>query len=205
MLRGLFLLLVLANLAFFAWSAGYLGAHDDGREPERLNNQIQPTRLQLAFVDEAAKAQPPLCRRIEPVVAATAEQLKSEWEAKGVSVVSQPLDENVYLVMIPGLADKAALERKTAELNRLGVRDTYAFPDHAPGAWIISLGGFRDEASARTHLARLGQRGVRSAKVEMRGRASGKVRLELSGAADRLAELVPGPLPALGAEVSACP
>jgi hypothetical protein len=70
---------------------------------------------------------------------------------------------------------------------------------------VISLGGFRDEASARTHLNRLGQRGVRSAKVEMRSKASGKVRLELTGPAERLAELAPGPLPALAAEISVCP
>jgi hypothetical protein len=204
-LRGLFLLLVLANLVFFAWSAGYLGRAEDGREPERLRDQYQPELLKVAVLDEVKRAAATACRRVEPVAPATADQFKAEWEAKGVQVDVQPIDENVYLVLIAGLTDKPSLERKLAELRRLGVRDTYSLPDHAPGTWAISLGSFRDENSARTHLSHMSQRGVRSAKVEMRSKASGKVRLELTGDADRLSVLPIGLLPAIAAEVAACP
>jgi hypothetical protein len=202
-LRALFLILLLANLAFFAWAAGYFGAGQDGREPERLASQVQADRLQISVAGEPAPPSVMECRHIEPVTAAVADQLRSEWEARGVTVSVQSIDESVFLVMIGGL-DKAALERKTAELHRLGVRDTYAFPDREPGEWVLSLGSFRDEASARTHLTRLGQRGVRSARVESRNKASGKLKVELTAPPERLTGLPPGPLAAADAEVTAC-
>ena len=102
------------------------------------------------------------------MVAPAADQLKAEWEAKGVRVSVQPIDENVFTVMIPALSDKATADRKLAELSRLGVRDILVFADHNPGPWAISLGSFRDEASAHGYLGRISQRGVRSARIEMR-------------------------------------
>lgn len=59
MARGAFLLLVLANLLFFVWAAGYLGGGDDGREPERLKAQVQPERIQLVGRDEPARPASP--------------------------------------------------------------------------------------------------------------------------------------------------
>ena len=202
-MRALFLIVLFANLAFYAWSAGYFGGGQEGREPERLTTQVQPERLQITIAGDAVPPVVSECRRIEPVTPVVADQLRKEWEARGVTVTVQSIDESVFLVMIGGL-DKAALERKTAELHRLNVRDTYAFPDREPGEWVLSLGSFRDEASARTHLARLGQRGVRSAKVEPRNKASGKLKVELTAPAERLAGLPPGPLAAAEAEVTAC-
>ena len=205
MLRGLLLGLVLANLAFFAWSAGYLGASDDGREPGRLRDQLQPERLHVAVVDAVARPAPAACRRIEPLVASAADQLRADWETKGIRVSVQPIEENVFIVMIPALSDKATAERKSVELSRLGIRDALVFPDRSPGPWAISLGAFRDEASAHDHLGRIIQRGVRSARTEIRTKASGKVRMELLGDADLLAKLPVGLLPSSTAEVADCP
>ncbi|WIM05154.1 MAG: hypothetical protein OHM77_10665 [Candidatus Nitricoxidivorans perseverans] len=47
MWRTVFLLLVLANLVFFAWDQGYFGGQDEGREPARLSGQFQPERLRV--------------------------------------------------------------------------------------------------------------------------------------------------------------
>lgn len=51
MLRLLIALLLLANLGYFAWSHGLLGEvlppPDDGREPERLQHQVQPDLIRL--------------------------------------------------------------------------------------------------------------------------------------------------------------
>ena len=55
MARLAFLLLVLANLAFFVWAAGYLGGTDEGREPDRLRNQINPDKLRIAVAEARAR------------------------------------------------------------------------------------------------------------------------------------------------------
>ena len=49
MLRGLVLLLLLANALFFAWARGWLGPapHHAEREPERLAAQVRPEALKL--------------------------------------------------------------------------------------------------------------------------------------------------------------
>ena len=45
-MRTLFLLLVLANLAFFAW-AHYLAQPDSGTDPRPLTRQIDPQKLPI--------------------------------------------------------------------------------------------------------------------------------------------------------------
>lgn len=60
MLRALILLLVLANLAFLAWTQGLLSPlarppMSSEREPERLNLQVQPERVTVLGAEAAAK------------------------------------------------------------------------------------------------------------------------------------------------------
>lgn len=59
MLRALVLLLIAANLAFFAWNQGWLGPMlkppmSSEREPERMGQQIHPEAVRL--LDEKATA-----------------------------------------------------------------------------------------------------------------------------------------------------
>jgi cell division protein FtsN len=47
-MKLVFLLLALANLAFFAWQQGVFGGLPDaGREPERVNRQVEPERIRV--------------------------------------------------------------------------------------------------------------------------------------------------------------
>jgi hypothetical protein len=60
LLRILVLLLVLANLAFLAWTQGLLSPlarppMSSEREPERLNLQVQPERVTVLGAEAAAK------------------------------------------------------------------------------------------------------------------------------------------------------
>jgi hypothetical protein len=60
LLRTLVLLLVLANLAFLAWTQGLLSplAHppmSSEREPERLTRQVQPDAVKVLGTQAAAK------------------------------------------------------------------------------------------------------------------------------------------------------
>lgn len=61
MLRALVVLLLLANLAFFAWTLGWLdgvvGARASGdREPERLQRQVRPEAVRILPASAPADA-----------------------------------------------------------------------------------------------------------------------------------------------------
>lgn len=56
--RSLFILLVLANLLFFAWGQNYFGETETGREPQRLARQLSPEKLRIGNV-AAPSAAPP--------------------------------------------------------------------------------------------------------------------------------------------------
>ena len=91
MARPVFLLLLFANLAFFVWASGYLGARDEGREPERLTSQLQPDRLRVTVGDDRSSPTPAevsaasvtACRRVGPMSVADAETLKRGLAAQG--------------------------------------------------------------------------------------------------------------------------
>jgi hypothetical protein len=70
-----------------------------------------------------------------------------------------------YWVFIPPQRSQVAMERKVAELRKLGVNEYFLLLD--PGRWryAISLGVFRSEGGATRYLAQLRQKGVRSATV----------------------------------------
>ncbi|MGE5465808.1 MAG: SPOR domain-containing protein [Ignavibacteria bacterium] len=57
-MRIAFFLLVLVNLLFFVWSAGYLGGQDEGREPQRLQNQLNPEKMKVTLAPATAAAAP---------------------------------------------------------------------------------------------------------------------------------------------------
>jgi len=78
-MRVAFFLLVLANLCFFAWAQGYFGGREEGREPQRLKEQIQPEKMKVVVTGQpvvappapsAPTAQQQACRRIDGLAAA---------------------------------------------------------------------------------------------------------------------------------------
>ncbi|MDP1652201.1 MAG: hypothetical protein Q8L56_05695 [Rhodocyclaceae bacterium] len=46
-MRLAFLILLLANVLLFAWGQGHLGTPNEGREPERLSQQLTPEKLRI--------------------------------------------------------------------------------------------------------------------------------------------------------------
>jgi hypothetical protein len=204
MARATFLILVLVNLAFFAWAAGYFGTADDGREPGRLGEQLQPERLRVAVKDGSAAKSSPACRHIGPLTAAAAEQLRTAWEAKGAQASVLRIEETSYWVVIPGLADRPTADRKAAELRRLGVKEFLVVADSVAKQYAVSLGTFQAEDSAKEFLLQLSRKGVHSARTEPKTRAGDRVQVELTGDADLLAKLQIGLLPAGAGEVTDC-
>jgi hypothetical protein len=180
-LRVLALLLLLANLGFFAWTQGWLDgvvsvpARGD-REPERLAREFQPQRVRILAPEEAAAAMAasaPMpaaaltCLEAGPFTPAEARAAETllqaalpagSWARRSVE---QPGSWIVYLGRFTA-AD--ALQKKIAELHRLSTpfEELQSPPELAPG---LSLGRFDNRPMADRALELLGQRGVRTARV----------------------------------------
>jgi len=193
-IRLFFFLLVLANLIFFAWAQGYLGEPDDGHEPQRVAQQLQAEKLRIipgSALAPAVKKDEMACRAIGGLNTADAEVLKAAIEAAGgeakISPVAPP---PLYLVIIADLANKAAADRKVAELTRLGSEGhrSVALED---GRHEVVLGNFPTEAAAREFLQGLAKRGIKSARTDKREQPVLKARIEARAAASMLLRQLP--------------
>lgn len=84
----------------------------------------------------------------------------------GSRIEQRPVREvTSHIVYIPPQADRESAEKKAEELRGLGVDDFFIIQDNSSLRWGISLGVFKTEDAARTHLANLNQKGVRSARI----------------------------------------
>jgi hypothetical protein len=84
-----------------------------------------------------------------------------------------------HMVFIPPQADREGAEKKAGELRRLGVEDFFIIQDNSPMRWGISLGVFKHEDAAKTHLAALNQKGVRTARIGQRTVTSSQVAFQI--------------------------
>jgi hypothetical protein len=173
MTRVLILVLLLANLGYYAWTKGWLdpvaGAPAMGdREPERLARQVSPDLIRLLPPDLSASGnERAMCLEIGPFVPAQVPAAEmalqsvlpaGSWSATGTEVPA------VWTVYMGRFTTREAVTRKIEELDRLKVPflEVTSPPDLAPG---VSLGRFEDRAAAEKALAEFTQRGVRTARV----------------------------------------
>lgn len=179
-LRLLALLLVLANLGFYAWTQGWLdpvvGVRARGdREPERLARQFQPQVVRIigapaeAAAAMAASAPAPALACLEagpysPAEAGAAESLLQaalpggSWARRNVE---QP---GAWIVYVGRFTTPEAQQRKAEELRRLQAPfdEVLRPPELVPG---YALGRFDNRGAADKALEQFTQRGVRSARV----------------------------------------
>lgn len=204
-MRLAFFVLLLANLVLYAWGAGYWGRADDGREPERLQQQIAPEKLRILPAENASAAL--TCRRIAWLSAAESQALRdavaarSGWEASESPRAEPP----AHWVAITELSSRALAERKRTELRQLGVSEGEIVEDAALGPFAVSLGVFRGQPAAEEFLQTLAKKGVRSARLASRVLPPEKFALELRAPGGDL----DAQLPALTAnladtEITAC-
>lgn len=73
-----------------------------------------------------------------------------------------------YWVYMPPFKSKLEIDRKVAELSRMGIRDYYVVESSGSMNNAISLGIFKTEEAARHYLSILQDKGVRSARVGAR-------------------------------------
>jgi hypothetical protein len=220
-MRVFFLLLVAANLALFAWSS-YYAAPDGAADPEPPRRQVNPESIRLLAGTELAGL--PVLKPnpvVEPGPAAAASC--AEWG--GFSVAEAPRAEQVleplalgarlsqrrseekagWWVFIPPQGNRAAAQKKTAELKALGIDDYFVLQDEGSMRWAVSLGVFSSEEAAKTRLEALRAKGVRSAQTGARDTQVAKIWFQVRGAdaalQGKLKELAGG-LP--GTEVRNC-
>jgi hypothetical protein len=184
-MRTFFLLLVLVNLAFFAY--GHVALEGGG--PESRIPQLQVAAEKIRLVKGAERAAPAAKPRVPgkaapsapPVTATAAPTACVEWGnfagpnvAKAETALVQlelapgqvervVTDAGGYWVYIPPLKTRSEADRKVRELMDLGVTEFFVVQDPGPWRNAISLGIFRTDESAQGFLAGLRQRGVRSA------------------------------------------
>ena len=190
MLKFFFWILLLANAALFGYQQGYLDEIvSSGREPARMQNQFNADKIRVLPASAAAsapmtapavtpaetvaqkvdvKAEVQTCAEIGNFNAEDAQRFEARLAALalGDRVSKHRVREVLrHMVYIPPQADKESVDRKAAELRRLGVTDFYVIQDDSDMRWAISLGVFKAEEAARAQLVDLNRRGVRSARI----------------------------------------
>jgi len=202
--RTLFLMLVLANVGFFAW-ARYVSPPDASADPLPLTRQIEPEKMKVVTPNEVPAPAPtpaPAAAQRTPTANAAAPAapvaLKCmEWgsftiaDAPRAEKALEPLalgprlgqrrtEETAgWWVFIPPQGSRAAAMRKAAELKSLSIDEYFIVQEEGPYRWAVSLGIFRNEDAAQARLVTLRTQGVRSAQVAPREMVVPKVWLQV--------------------------
>jgi len=169
-MRWVFLLLLAANIGFGVFV--YLSERMPSPDAQLIALQVNADKVQIV-----APRPPP------PPAPAKARAACIEWSGFGAVELARAqsaLDRHAlgtrarraevsvtagYWVFMPPLRSQTAMERKIAELRKLGVTDYFPILDQGRWRYAISLGVFRSEEGASRYLAQLRQMGVRSATV----------------------------------------
>jgi hypothetical protein len=206
-----FLLLVLVNLALFAWQQGVFGRYGDGgREPERVARQVEPERIRVLTEKEvqtlrerAKQASGALelnaaqaCVEFGDFSAGEAVRAEKALAALGavVKVSSTPVEApGWYVVYLPPFKTLAEAERRADELRKLGIKDMMVMNESSAMKFAISLGSFRDPNAAKAHLAALEKTGIKGVRIADRPSTLTLTRFQLrdldAAAAQQLATL----------------
>lgn len=220
MLRWIVLLLVVANLAFWSWSHGWLaGPFGFGpmvqTEPHRPAQQLRPELVRVlpppaasaaltqasaaaeqAAAEQAAAAQRAslVCLEAGPYAGAALDAveqaLAAVLPARGWVRASREVGAS-YVVFIGPMASAESVKKKADELRGLKLTVEEL---RLPGAREagLALGRYETRAAANAALEGFANRGVRTARVVVAREAGTEWRLRIDNAAPALAEQLRG-------------
>jgi hypothetical protein len=178
-MRTLCLLLLLANVVFYAYA--FIARERGTAETPGPELQLNADRISIVKRTDRGATAPP--RGLLPpnspaaclewgVIAgpdvARADAALARLELRADGLVRLATDAVGYWVHIPSLKTKAELDRKMSEVRSFGILDVSAVQEAGPGGNSISLGIFSTEEAAQARLAALKAKGVRSAVMERR-------------------------------------
>ncbi|OGB07969.1 MAG: hypothetical protein A3E25_01600 [Burkholderiales bacterium RIFCSPHIGHO2_12_FULL_69_20] len=197
------LVLVLANALLLAAQLGVfepLTAASNAppqREPERLQRQVHPEWVQILSADAASAAlraaaasasqaaQPGACLEAGPFADTEAEAAQRTLRDAGITAAAwqaiRTEDGGAYMIYMGRYPDRELLQRKQAQLKRLKL-PTEELRDNAALQPGLSLGRFNSKPAADAALARMVQRGLRTARVVTLRPAQGQTVLRLPAA-----------------------
>ena len=174
-MRTFFFLLLLANLAFYGWHAGYIGPEPQPvGEPGRLAQQINPGKIRIVNAGDANKAAPPkptACLEWSGFPPQENERMQVLLAAMNPAprFSTRRVDESAgWWVFLPPQPNKAAADKKGAELRQLKVPEFFVISEDGPNKYAISLGVFKTEEAAKNYLETLSRQGVKTARATER-------------------------------------
>ena len=196
-MRTVFLLLLAINAALFAWFQRY-PSDESIADPEPARRQLSPEKIRLLEGKELTNLSSSRPKPAAPAPAgapgaciewggfALAEAPKAEQAlaplALGARLSQRRSEETAgWWVFIPPQGNRAAAQKKTAELKALGIDDYFILQDEGGMRWAVSLGVFSNEEAARARLESLRAKGVRSAQTGERDTQVAKVWFQLRG------------------------
>ena len=210
-----FLLLVLLNVALYAWQQGAFGRFaESGREPERIARQIEPDRIRVLSEKEvqvlrerasqarAAAAPVPVdlssaqsCVEFGDFPSADVARAEAALLQLGLGSrqTTRPVElPGYYMVYLPPFKTRGEAHRAVADISKQCVKDVVIFND-GPLRFGVGLGSFRDAEGAKTHAASLEKLGIKNVRVSDKPSAVGGTRFQLreldAAAAQQLATI----------------
>jgi hypothetical protein len=151
MLRLLILILLLANVLYYAWSQGQLAALGYApatqSEPQRVKNQIKPEALQILSAEEAKTGAKPAD------APAPAPAPSSAPDATPTSLAPQtPATECLQA----GIFTAPQVVALRAALDKALPPEAWALEDASEsGRWLVYMGKYSDAAAVQRKLAEL--------------------------------------------------
>jgi hypothetical protein len=173
-MRIVVLLLLLANLSFFAYTR--LDGSVDG-EAVRLNEQVQPDKIRLLTPQQVAALGPAkvaaladVCLEWGPLGEPERTKALADLEPLALGkLLSQRRVENsmAFWVYVQSAPNRAEADRRAADLRARGVGEA-SVVESGPQRYAVSLGAFHTQEAAQERLADLAKQGVANAKVGAR-------------------------------------
>jgi hypothetical protein len=170
-MRTICFLLLLANVTLFGYTR--LDSAGSG-EAARLAQQVQPDKIRLLTPQQVATLGPAkvaaladVCLEWGPFNDSERTRALAELEPAGLGrLLTQKRVENAtaYWVFVSRPANRAAADKRVAELKAAGIKDLFVV-DSGPQRFAISLGVFRTEDAATAYVAELGKQGITDAKA----------------------------------------
>jgi hypothetical protein len=194
-MRLAFLVLLLANLAFFAVTR-YGPSADAHIDAHLLGQQLDPEKIrlltpeQVSALTRAAPKAASVCLEWGAFSGADVARAEQALEPLGVGakLAQRKQDETAgYWVYIPPLPNRQIASQKAGELKRLGVDEYFIVPDDPKFRFAISLGVFKTAEAAKARLDVLKAKGVKSATVGSRETQLSKTYFQLRDSNETLA------------------
>jgi hypothetical protein len=139
MLRALVVILMLANLAFYGWTQGWLtevlGLSPDGdREPQRLGTQIDPTALRVMPPSAAGRPVAAPSAPAAQIPAPEASEPPASTTAQPVCLEAGPFTQAEWRTV------------ENALRNTLGEGPWQLTTREKPGSWMVYVGPYKSRA-----------------------------------------------------------